>query len=187
MPMLVGAGVGALGSAITGKNPFKGALLGGATGGLTGGVSSLMNGGSFLEGVSGGFNPLSSQVAGTGVNLSSLTTPVGEGINLSSVPTTAAMGESGLGGIDLSQVANLSPDQLTLLKQTDPTLWEKLKPYITPSNMIGAANVASQFQPKQYQMSSGGGGGIKQANFQKPQGSLLESQLIPTVTRPRFY
>ena len=33
-PITIGAGVGALGSAVTGKNPIKGALLGGALGGL---------------------------------------------------------------------------------------------------------------------------------------------------------
>ena len=36
MPMLIGAGVGALGSAAMGKSPFKGALLGGALGGIGG-------------------------------------------------------------------------------------------------------------------------------------------------------
>lgn len=40
-PITIGAGVGAVGSAITGKNPIQGALLGGATGGLFGGKESL--------------------------------------------------------------------------------------------------------------------------------------------------
>jgi len=44
MPMLIGAGVGALSSAAMGKSPFTGALLGGATGGMFGGSESLFGG-----------------------------------------------------------------------------------------------------------------------------------------------
>jgi len=40
-PITIGAGIGAVGSAITGKSPIQGALLGGATGGLFGGKESL--------------------------------------------------------------------------------------------------------------------------------------------------
>jgi len=47
-PVMIGAGLGALGSAITGGNPIKGAVLGGAGGGLFGGSSSLLGGGSLL-------------------------------------------------------------------------------------------------------------------------------------------
>jgi len=36
MPMIIGAGIGALGSAAMGKSPFTGALMGGALGGLGG-------------------------------------------------------------------------------------------------------------------------------------------------------
>lgn len=50
MPTLIGAGVGALGSALTGNNPFKGALLGGGLGTGYGGISSLLSGGGFMEG-----------------------------------------------------------------------------------------------------------------------------------------
>jgi hypothetical protein len=50
LPVLIGAGVGGLTSALRGKNILKGAALGGALGGVGGGVSSLMNGGSFLQG-----------------------------------------------------------------------------------------------------------------------------------------
>ena len=43
MPMIIGAGVGALGSAAMGKSPFTGALMGGALGGL-GGAGGLFGG-----------------------------------------------------------------------------------------------------------------------------------------------
>ena len=51
LPVLIGAGVGGLTSALRGKNILKGAALGGALGGVGSGVGSLMNGGSFLQGV----------------------------------------------------------------------------------------------------------------------------------------
>lgn len=44
IPMLVGAGVGAASSAITGGDPLKGALLGGITGGIAGPVGGLLGG-----------------------------------------------------------------------------------------------------------------------------------------------
>jgi hypothetical protein len=50
LPVLIGAGVGGLTSALRGKNILKGAALGGALGGVGSGVGSLMNGGSFLQG-----------------------------------------------------------------------------------------------------------------------------------------
>ena len=49
-PVLIGAGVGALGSTLMGGSPLKGALLGGTVGAGYGGVSSAMKGGSFMEG-----------------------------------------------------------------------------------------------------------------------------------------
>ena len=58
-PMIVGAGVGALASAATGKSPFTGALLGGATGGMFGGASG------FGSGFSGGWGGASGAVGGT--------------------------------------------------------------------------------------------------------------------------
>jgi hypothetical protein len=61
MPTLIGAGVGAVGSAITGQSPLKGALLGGATGGLFGGSESLLGqtefGKSLFSSAAGGYVP----------------------------------------------------------------------------------------------------------------------------------
>ncbi len=48
--VLIGAGVGALGSAIMGKDPLKGAAIGGTLGAGYGGATSAMKGGSFMEG-----------------------------------------------------------------------------------------------------------------------------------------
>src|SRR5512137_1956747 len=49
-PVLIGAGVGALGSAIMGKDPLKGAAIGGTLGAGYGGATSALKGGSFMEG-----------------------------------------------------------------------------------------------------------------------------------------
>ena len=238
MPMLVGAGVGALGSAVTGGNPFKGALLGGAGGALTGGMSSLLSGGSFIQGATGAMNPLSSAlvsapkeaavVAGTspstyltpytqeigmantfntGANIAgnapaALTGATGEiapNMGLINTVGTQAMPEfattmagqapifnpAGAGG--MTTLTDAEYQSLAQAAQQDPSLWEKLKPYVTPQNMIGAASIASQFKPQPYQMPAAGGGGVKQASFQKPQGNLLDVQMIPSVQRPRFY
>lgn len=49
-PVLIGAGVGALGSAVMGKDPLKGAAIGGTLGAGYGGAASAMKGGSFMQG-----------------------------------------------------------------------------------------------------------------------------------------
>ena len=53
MPLLIGAGVGALSSAAMGKSPFTGALMGGALGGL-GGAGGLFGGAAGAGGGTGG-------------------------------------------------------------------------------------------------------------------------------------
>jgi hypothetical protein len=71
-PVLIGAGIGALGSAVQGKSPLTGALLGGATGGLFGGSESLLGGkiaSAFGQGAAGGVT--------NGINLSQVGTNVG--------------------------------------------------------------------------------------------------------------
>jgi hypothetical protein len=58
-PITIGAGIGALGSAVQGKSPFTGALLGGglgglgSAGGLFGGASGVGSGSSLLSGFKG--------------------------------------------------------------------------------------------------------------------------------------
>jgi hypothetical protein len=57
VPAMIGAGVGAAGGAVTGKNPFKSALLGGALGaggaGLFGGAAGAGSGSGLLSGFKG--------------------------------------------------------------------------------------------------------------------------------------
>lgn len=175
-PLLIGAGVGALGSAVMGGNPLKGALLGGATGGLAGGASSLLGGGSFLEGAGlsglGATAPVSTAAIPTAADIgagfgytASGASPFAVG-EVAGIPTAADVG-AGFGASEIEQMA-----------MQDPTLWEKLKPYVTPSNVIGVANVASQFQPKPYQMSGGGGGGIVRSQFTPHNSQLSTGDLL---------
>jgi hypothetical protein len=73
-PITIGAGIGAVGSAITGKSPIKGALLGGVTGGLFGGKESLFGdklGGLFsgaAENVAPGVQALGGPIPSVGIN-----------------------------------------------------------------------------------------------------------------------
>jgi hypothetical protein len=59
MPAVIGAGIGAAGGALTGRNPFQSALMGGAlgglgsAGGLFGGASGLGSGSGLLSGIKG--------------------------------------------------------------------------------------------------------------------------------------
>ena len=87
MPMIIGAGVGALSSAAMGKSPFTGALLGGATGGMFGGTEGLF-GGTVANGT------------GTGIQL---TQPlVEEGFNTALVPSVVGGG----GGAGITGLGN---------------------------------------------------------------------------------
>lgn len=114
MPTLIGAGVGAVGSAITGQSPLKGALLGGATGGLFGGQDSLL-GGKIADMFSSGVSPgvaLSTDAAGTAI------TP-GMGINnlFSQVPTTGVgsnLGNIGSGALPATTTTGAFADGINL-------------------------------------------------------------------------
>ena len=72
-PVTIGAGVGAVGAAVTGKSPIKGALLGGATGGLFGGKDSLFGdkiGGLFsgAQNAAPGVQALGGPIPSVGIN-----------------------------------------------------------------------------------------------------------------------
>ena len=82
MPMIIGAGVGALSSAAMGKSPFTGALLGGVTGGAFGGAGGF---GSGFAGDAGGL-------------LSGLKGVAPEAVSLGS-GGYSALGSNALGGI----------------------------------------------------------------------------------------
>ena len=144
--MLIGAGVGALGSAITGGNPFKGAALGAAGGGL-GGAAGLFGGatgGATAAGTTAAeLLPTSLAVAPESLAASSPlfgytasgVSPFLGAAEASMIPTAADIGA----GFGTQELANMAA--------TNPTLWEQIKPYATINNLSGAANIASKFQP----------------------------------------
>ena len=146
MPMLIGAGVGALSSAAMGKSPFTGALLGGATGGMFGGseslfgnpLSSLMKPTDFAGGipVTGGAIPsVGINDLGTGAMLNSniTQTPLESlggswNIGQGALPATTTEGAFS-GGIPLStgDLAGNGANVSKLFNYTLPTSMEKIQ------------------------------------------------------------
>jgi len=133
MPVLIGAGVGALSSAAMGKSPLTGALLGGATGGAFGGAGGFGSG--FTQ---GGF--LSSAVpaatttatTGAGVQLGSVAANTADDLALNAVddlafqnafntslPTNVAGG--GAAQINISPYLNVADDGLGFAASGAPT------------------------------------------------------------------
>lgn len=105
MPMLIGAGVGALSSAAMGKSPFTGALLGGATGGAFGGAGGFGSG--FTEGglLSG---------SGLGSAASSVGGAAQGGINFANLGQNMVADQAGnlTGGLSVGQLSNFGSNPL---------------------------------------------------------------------------
>jgi len=98
-PVLIGAGIGALGSAVQGKSPLTGALLGGATGGLFGGSESLLGGkiaSAFGQGATAGVT-------------NGITTAAGEAAKTTLIPS---VGIQGLGQSVASNIDKIPLGQL---------------------------------------------------------------------------
>lgn len=118
MPMIIGAGVGALSSAAMGKSPFTGALLGGVTGGAFGGAGGFGSG--FTDG--GLLSSVAPSATGAGVQLGStalnpaLALNAADDVALSqafntALPTNLA-GNIGSQGINISPYLNVADDGL---------------------------------------------------------------------------
>ena len=119
MPMLIGAGVGALGSAAMGKSPFKGALLGGALGGI-GGSAGLFGEAAQTAGAFG---------TGTGGLLSGL-----KGI----APEVASLGTGGYAsGVGATALGNAL---------TAPSILAGTGSSLTGAGMLNPATVASALE-----------------------------------------
>lgn len=85
MPMIIGAGVGALSSAAMGKSPLTGALLGGVTGGAFGGAGGFGSG--FTDG--GLLSSLGSSATSAGVKLAPTVANVADDVALNSLDDIA--------------------------------------------------------------------------------------------------
>jgi hypothetical protein len=158
MPLLIGAGVGALTSAAMGKSPFTGALLGGATGGMFGGAGGGLFGGA---GSGAGTGAASGIVGSTGEIGSSLLSaaPAASGASyvtgadaLAQAAAKQSLGSSLLGGAS----------QDGLLSQFGNSALNSLK-----SNPLGSLNSANNLYTSMMQhpqIQTPQGGGVRQGN-----------------------
>jgi hypothetical protein len=198
MPTLIGAGVGAVGSAITGQSPLKGALLGGATGGLFGGSESLLGSkvaNMFSSGVTPGVQ-LGADAAGTaltpGMGINNLFSPVpttGLSTNLGAIgsapiPATTTTGAFA-DGINLTS-ANLAGginniplgaiDTSKIFNYTPPTAMDKI---------TGAGTMLSDWaQANPSQALSSGLQGYQALNQPAPPLNLPVAPSAPITQRP---
>lgn len=179
-PVLIGAGVGALGSAIMGKNPLQGAAIGGTLGAGYGGAKSAMKGGSFLEGAfpfmgetvkpaamstiaQGGGTTMPAYLPEMGVNMS--TGQVINPVTMSAInnATPAMMVSAPMtGGL---QAASTSVPMMQQLGYTVDEI-KNMLPEMTSQNVgnvIGGANIAKQYMQRP-PLPQAPSGGIKQGN-----------------------
>jgi hypothetical protein len=178
--VLIGAGIGAVGSALTGRDPLKGAAIGGSLGAGYGGATSAMKGGSFMEGAfpfmgettkasslgtiaQGGGATMPAYLPEMGVNMS--TGQVINPVTMSAInsATPAMMVAAPMsGGL---QAASTSVPLMQQLGYTADEIKDLLPDLSARNvgNVIGGANVARQFmqRPPVPQAPSGG---IKQGN-----------------------
>jgi hypothetical protein len=178
--VLIGAGIGAVGSALTGRDPLKGAAIGGSLGAGYGGATSAMKGGSFMEGAfpfmgettkasslgtiaQGGGATMPAYLPEMGVNMS--TGQVINPVTMSAInsATPAMMVSAPMsGGL---QAASTSVPLMQQLGYTADEIKDLLPDLSARNvgNVIGGANVARQFmqRPPVPQAQSGG---IKQGN-----------------------
>lgn len=174
-PILIGAGVGALGGAITGRNPFETALLGAALG--TGAGALGIGGATAAGGAGAGLaTGAGSAAGGTGIALgdiaassalpsalsgSTLASGVGAGTGIGGAAGTGIQLASGGGGLmafnpvsaaqgaaGISNLGQYATGAGTDIMAASPTLYDKLKPYATIDNLAGADAIAKRFQPK---------------------------------------
>lgn len=137
---LIGAGLGAVGSAVTGRDPIKGALLGGAGGGLFGGAGNLMNTGALT-----GASPVGAQIAqnamaanapfaGAVFNPATGTYLAKDAFLGASTPYPVFTGGQGVFSNAMDTVTNAVPDVLTK--------------NITPSNLLGVGNLLANIDQR---------------------------------------
>ena len=195
-PLLIGAGVGALGGLLTGRDPLKGALVGGATSGLLGGLpAGAWSGGAAEATKSAGLSsidPMSgvgaflenapvSQSAGylgstgeLGANMG-LVNPLASASTFGNIATDPLTGE-----VLASSVPNMGAQAFTQQPSMFDALSEKVSPYLNVRDLSGAAQVASQFQPRPQQMQAPSG---QVTRGQAPQGTDVMA-LLQSIKQP---
>jgi hypothetical protein len=174
---LLGAGVGALGSALTGSNPLQGALLGAGGGALSGamglgGATSGIGGSVSKVPSSMGINLAPAVVGDTSLSLAPQAVNAGGMFATNSLPTAAAeLGTSGVGGI--SNLAQYATGAGTDIMAATPSLLDKLKPYANVQNLSGAMNIADKFKPKPPQFNTAQTGGVSRGQAPQQNGLIM--------------
>jgi len=185
-PILWGAGIGALSSMAFGKDPIKGAVLGGATGGLLDKIpAGAWTGGSA--------EALSTAPTSMGVNLApvaadapisySLAPEVaqGAGINFADDAVGYAFNPvaQGAGQGSIDNLAQYSTGAGYDMMAKNPSIFDEFKPYLSVRDLTGAATVASQYQPRPLPTPQSG----QISRGQAPEGNDVMS-LIGSIKQP---
>jgi len=186
MPMLIGAGTGALGGLLTGKDPLKGALMGGVTGGLLGSVAPAIG----AAGVGGGAATATSAGATglVGAGNATLGSGIGAGLGAASAPLASIDPMSGVGAFTdsvspmASNIPNMGAEAFTQQPSMFESFYDTVSPYVDIRD-IGSAALQSQFQDRP--MPSPQSGQITRG--QAPQGNdvmaLLQTMKLPDRRR----
>ena len=211
--ILIGAGIGALGSALFGQDPFKGAALGGVTGGLLGGMpAGSWSGGAAklaeapvvagtspaafiapteqlyqgLGGMQTVINPSAAATIGSGEFLAPNMGLINTEALKVAAPQTLASEASLLNPAGMGGLTPMSSAEYESLAQKTaaPSLWDKVSPYANIQNLSGAANIYNQFnKPTQYPQAPQG----RVSQGQMPQGNdvmaLIKAISIPEKKR----
>jgi hypothetical protein len=167
MPALIGAGVGAVGGAVSGKNPFKSALLGGALGA---GGAGLMGAGAAGAGTTAGTIGTNGLIGGANLTGAGLATGTGATSGLGSflsnfkgietTPVNFGTGgyASGIGGQAIggpnAMLANLGPgqslDEILNLNIPKQNLADITSPEAVANNAFPKFQPSGLFEPSSF-------------------------------------
>jgi len=159
-PILIGAGTGALGGLLTGRDPLKGALMGGATGGL--------------------LSKIPSPVFGAG----------GVGADAASVPLMSTVPMEGVNAFTesvkplASNIPNMGAEAFMQQPSMFESFYDTVSPYVDVRD-LGKTALASQLQSQPRQQISPQSGRVTEGRA--PQGNdvmaLLQSIKMPDRRR----
>lgn len=186
-PMLIGAGTGALGGLLTGRDPFKGAAIGAATGGLLGGIEAgAMN-------LSTGSIPSVASIdptAGVGAFTETLapsysgalgsTGELGANMAFNLAPTAPMFSSMATDPMTGQMLASQMPNAGVGAFTQQPSMFDGLDEYFNPRDLGNVALQGIANQPRQ-QMIQAPAGGISRG--QAPQGQDVMA-LLQTIRQP---
>ena len=191
IPILMGAGVGAAASAITGGDPLKGALLGGLTGGIAGPVGGLLGGAEAgpTAGLLGGAEAgTTAGLLGGGARMGAAILPeVESGAALAARnfrmpnPSTAAL--FGPEATAASQTAKILPQTTTstVPKQSFSGIWSAVE-----GEPAGFGQRLGNYLVQNPELSAAGISGLANMMFNKPQQQYRPEPYTGVLTKYKF-